>query len=70
VLLVGVLAQSGGIFWHLLAGKQGCLSIGNGVTMVSALLLAFAALLLAYGLIAAHTRSDFFRQVQRLDGQI
>jgi hypothetical protein len=34
--------------------KQGLLSIGNGVTMVGALLLAFAALLLAYGLIAAH----------------
>ena len=54
VLLVGVLAQSGGFFWHMLAGKQGRLSIGNVVTMVGALLLAFAALLLAYGLIAAH----------------
>jgi hypothetical protein len=54
VLFVGVLAQSGGFFWHMLAGKQGRFSIGNGVTMVGALLLAFVARLLAYGLIAAH----------------
>jgi len=54
VLFVGVLAQSGGFFWHMLVGKQGRLSIGNVVTIVGALLLAFATLLLAYGLIAAH----------------
>ncbi len=38
----------------MLAGKQGRLSTGNVVTKVGALLLAFATLLLAYGLIAAH----------------
>ena len=51
VLLIGVLAQSGGFFLHMLAGKPGRFSAGNIVTMVGALLLAFAALLLAYGLI-------------------
>jgi len=54
VLLVGILAQSGGFFLHMGVGKQGRLSIGNVVTIMGALLLAFAALLLAYGLIAAH----------------
>ena len=51
VLLIGVLAQSGGFFLHMLAGKPGRFSAGNIVTIVGALLLAFAALLLAYGLI-------------------
>jgi len=51
VLLIGVLAQSGGFFLHMLAGKPGRLSAGNIVAIVGALLLAFAALLLAYGLI-------------------
>ena len=54
VLLTGILAQSGGFFLHMLIGKQGRLSAGNMVTMLGALLLAFAALLLVYGLIAAH----------------
>lgn len=54
MLLIGILAQSGGFFLHMLAGKQGRLSSGNVVTMGGALLLAFAALLLAYGLITAH----------------
>ena len=51
VLLIGVLAQSGGFFLHMLAGKPGRFSAGNIVTILGALLLAFAALLLAYGLI-------------------
>jgi hypothetical protein len=55
VLLVGVLAQSGGFFLHMLTGKSGRFSAGNMVTIAGALLLAFAALLLAYGLIFAHT---------------
>jgi len=54
ILTVGVLAQSGGFFWHMLVGKQGRLSVGTIVTIVGALLLAFASLLLAYGLIVAH----------------
>ena len=55
VLLIGVLAQSGGFFLHMLTGKPGRFSAGNLVTILGALLLAFAALLLAYGLIVART---------------
>jgi len=55
VLLVGILAQSGGFFLHMLAGKPGKLSAGNMVTILGAVLLAFAALLLAYGLIVARS---------------
>jgi hypothetical protein len=55
VLVIGILAQSGGFFLHMLVGKQGRLSSGNIVTILGALLLALAALLLAVGLIVAHT---------------
>jgi len=55
VLLIGVLAQSGGFFLHMLAGKPGRFSAGNMITILGALLLAFATLLLAYGLIVART---------------
>jgi len=55
VLVIGLLAQSGGFFLHMLVGKQGRLSSGNIVTILGALLLAFAALWLAVGLIVAHT---------------
>lgn len=55
VLVIGILAQSGGFFLHMLVGKQGRLSSGSLVTILGALLLAFAALLLAVGLIVAHT---------------
>jgi len=55
VLLVGLLAQSGGFFLHMVIGKPGRFSAGTMVTIFGALLLAFAALLLAYGLIVAHT---------------
>ena len=55
VLLVGILAQSGGFFLHMLAGKPGKLSAGTTVTILGAVLLAFAALLLAYGLIVARS---------------
>jgi hypothetical protein len=53
VLLVGILAQSGGFFLHMLSGKPGRFSSGNMVKILCALLLALAALLLAYGLIIA-----------------
>ena len=55
VLLIGILAQSGGFFLHMLAGKPGKLSAGTTVTILGAVLLAFAALLLAYGLIVARS---------------
>jgi hypothetical protein len=53
VLLIGILAQSGGFFWHMAVGKPGRLSVGNLVTIGGALLLALATLFLAYGLINA-----------------
>jgi hypothetical protein len=53
VLLIGLLAQSGGFFLHMLVGKQGRFSAGTLVTILGALLLAFAALMLAYGLLVA-----------------
>ena len=54
VLVIGILAQSGGFFLHMGIGKPGRISAGNIVTSVGALLLAFVVLLLAYGLIFAH----------------
>jgi hypothetical protein len=54
VLVIGILAQSGGFFLHMLVGKPGRLSVGNLVTIGGALLLALATLFLAYGLINAH----------------
>ena len=55
VLVVGILAQSGGFFLHMLAGKPGRYSAGTLMTISGALLLALAALLLAVGLIVAHS---------------
>lgn len=54
VLLVGILAQSGGFFLHMLAGKPGRRSTGMLVTTLGAALLAFSTLFLAYGLAVAH----------------
>lgn len=54
VLLLGILAQSGGFFLHMMVGKSGRLSVGNFVTILGAVLLAFSLLFLAFGLIAAH----------------
>jgi hypothetical protein len=53
-LLAGILAQSGGFFLSM-AGEMvpGRLSIGTRVTILGALLLAVAVLLLVYGLIVA-----------------
>jgi hypothetical protein len=55
VLVVGILAQSGGFFMHMLTGKPGRPSTGTIITILGAVLLAFAALLLAYGLIVARS---------------
>lgn len=46
LLLIGILAQSGGFFLHLAPGKGG---LGGRVTSVGALLLGAAMLLTAYG---------------------
>jgi drug/metabolite transporter superfamily protein YnfA len=49
-LLVGILAQSGGFFLHMLMGQPNTASIGTTVTTVGAVLLAGAILALVYGL--------------------
>jgi len=54
-LAVGVLAQSGGMFLHMGIGKPHQWSPGNTLTTGGAVLLAFASLLLAYGVaVSAH----------------
>lgn len=50
VFAVGVLAQSGGFFVHLVVGRPGAPSVGTRVTTVGAGLLATALLFLAYAL--------------------
>lgn len=52
--LIGVLAQSGGFFLHMLIGQPKRFSAGNMVTILGAILLALASLLMVYGLIAMH----------------
>ena len=52
-LVVGILAQSGGFFIHMLVGQPNEASIGTTVTVTGAVLLAIAVLVLVYGLITA-----------------
>ena len=49
-LFVGILAQSGGFFLHMIVGQPSQASIGTTVTIVGAVLLAGAVLVLVYGL--------------------
>ena len=51
ILVVGILAQSGGFFIHMLVGEPNKASVGTTVTVAGAVLLAI--LVLVYGLIAA-----------------
>ncbi len=51
ILMIGVLAQSGGFFLHMVLGEPGESSPGILVTNLGALLLTVAVGLLAYGLI-------------------
>jgi hypothetical protein len=53
LLLIGVLAQSGGMFVHMGIGKPGRWSAGNTLTSVGAVLLAAAVLTTAVAVIAA-----------------
>ena len=53
LLLVGVLAQSGGMFVHMGIGKPGRWSAGNTLTTVGAVLLAGALLTTAVAVLAA-----------------
>lgn len=49
LLLLGILAQSGGMFLHAFAGQEGVWSRGNTVSTVGAVSLAAALLVLAVG---------------------
>lgn len=53
IFLAGALAQSGGFFLHMLAGQPDQRSAGTALTMAGAVVLAIAAIILAYGLFAA-----------------
>lgn len=53
VLLVGILAQSGGMFLHMGFGRAGEWSGGNWLSTGGAVLLALASLFLAYGVIVS-----------------
>src|SRR5215813_3511146 len=52
-LFVGILAQSGGFFLHMLIGKPNRESIWTKVTIAGAALLACAVIVLIYGLITS-----------------
>jgi len=52
-LFVGILAQSGGFFIHMLTGQSNRASIGTTVTVMGAVLLTCAIAVLVYGLITA-----------------
>jgi hypothetical protein len=51
LLLVGIIAQSGGFFLHLGLGQKNRSSLGTVVTRTGALLLAAALIILAVGLL-------------------
>ena len=51
VVLVGILAQSGGFFLHMAIGQPGAPSLGTTITSLGAVLLAMAIVILVYGLI-------------------
>jgi hypothetical protein len=53
VVLVGILAQSGGFFLHLLIGQPSAPSLGTTLTSFGAVLLAAAIAILVYGLITS-----------------
>jgi hypothetical protein len=56
LLLVGTLAQSGGMFLHMGLGQPGAWSVGNTVTTIGALLLAAGLITLIYGVVTSRGR--------------
>jgi hypothetical protein len=54
VLVVGVVLQSGGFFFHLLKGQPGTPSWGTRMTKLGALNLGTAVLVLVYGLFVTY----------------
>ena len=53
LLVIGVLAQAGGMFVHMAIGKPGRWSVGNAVTTVGAVVLAAALVTTAVGVLTA-----------------
>jgi drug/metabolite transporter superfamily protein YnfA len=51
IVLVGILAQSGGFFLHMAIGQPGSASLGTAITSLGAVLLVVSILILVYGLI-------------------
>ena len=51
LLLIGVLAQAGGMFVHAFYGREGAWSRGNTLSVAGGVLLAIAMLMLAWGVI-------------------
>jgi Ni,Fe-hydrogenase I cytochrome b subunit len=51
VVLVGILAQSGGFFLHMAIGQAGTPSLGTTITSLGAGLLVISIVILVYGLI-------------------
>lgn len=51
LVLIGILAQSGGFFLHMLIGRPGEPSLGTTVTTLGAILLVAAIAVLVYGLV-------------------
>jgi vacuolar-type H+-ATPase subunit I/STV1 len=51
VLIVGILAQSGGFFLHMAIGQPDKRSAGTTVTSAGAVLLVVAVLILVYGIL-------------------
>ena len=57
VLFAGILAQFGGFFLHAIVGTPSQASIGTAVTVIGAVLLASALIVLVYGLIGTRSTS-------------
>ena len=53
-LIVGILAQSGGFFLHMVKGQPDRASHGTTVTTIGAVILTSAIAVLVYGLFTAH----------------
>ena len=53
LVLVGILAQSGGFFLHMAIGQPGAPSLGTTITSLGAVLLVVSILILVYGLITS-----------------
>jgi uncharacterized membrane protein YgdD (TMEM256/DUF423 family) len=57
LLIVGTLAQSGGMFLHMALGAPGEWSAGNNVTTVGALVLVAGFATLIYGIMTSRSRA-------------